>query len=218
MALTAQAQEQQGTKRTVIMILVILLHVACLWALQNGLARRLVEILPNDIKAKIVEEQKKEEPPPPPPPPPDQAAPPPPFVPPVEVAVASAIEVPVNAITTTSEKPPVTPPPVMAPKQQVIIGPRVDMKKSLGSCDELYNESSALKRDNAAGSVVVRCTIASNGRCNDPSVAKASGNDAIDTLGTRCAKELLRFVPGTVDGAVQTQVYEFKLTFKPKER
>jgi len=217
MALTAQAEQQQGTKRTVIMILVILLHVACLWALQNGLARRLVDILPKDIKTEIIKEEKKEEPPPPPPPPPDQA-PPPPFVPPVEVAIASPMEAPVNTITTTQEKPPAVTPPVMAPRQQVVTGPRVDMKKSLGSCDELYNESAALKRDNAAGSVVVRCTIASNGRCNDPSVAKGSGNEAIDALGTRCAKELLRFVPGTVDGAVQTQVYEFKLTFKPKER
>jgi len=216
MALTAQAAEQQGAKRTIIFIVVVLMHLGGFWALQNGLARRLVEILPNDIQTKILKDEKKEEPPPPPPPPPDQQAPPPPFVPPVEVAIAFPQEVAVNTITTTNEKPPTVTPPVMAPRQQVVVGPRVDMKKSLGSCDELY--TSSLQRDNAAGTVVVRCTIGSNGRCNDPAVSGTSGNEAIDGLGKRCAKELLRFVPGSVDGVAQTQVYEFKLTFKAKER
>ncbi len=133
MALTASAEAKQGTRRTIIMILVILIHVVALWGLQNGLARRLVEILPNDIKAEIIKDEKKEEPPPPPPPPPDQVVPPPPFVPPVEVAIATPTETPPTAITITNEKPPVTAPPVMAPKQQVVVAPRVDMKKSLGS-------------------------------------------------------------------------------------
>ena len=215
MALTAQAAEQQGAKRTVIMILVILIHVLALWALQNGLARRLVEILPNDIKTEIIKEEKKEEPPPPPPPPPDQQTPPPPFVPPVEVAIAVPVEAPVNTITTTNEKPAVSA-PIMAPRQPVIVRPHVDMRKSLGSCDDLYNESSALKRDNAQGVVVVKCTIGANGKCPDPAIGQSSGNEALDQLATKCSKDLLRFTPGTVDGAIQPTVLEFKLNFKPQ--
>ena len=216
MALTAQAEEQQGLKRTSILVIVILIHVAGYVALQSGLARRLVEILPKDIKTEIIKEETKEEPPPPPPPPPPDQVPPPPFIPPVEVALAPLAEPPPTTIVGNSEKPPTVTAPVMQPRQPTVVGPRVDMKKSLGSCDELY--TSSLQRENAAGTVVVRCTIGTNGRCNDPAVANSSGNEAIDGLGKRCAKELLRFTPGTVDGVVQAQTYDFKLTFRAKER
>ena len=216
MALTASAEESQGAKRTIVMILVIAIHVVALWGLQNGLARRLVELLPNDIKTEIIKEDKKEEPPPPPPPPPDQATPPPPFVPPVEVAISTPMEAPPTAITTTSEKPPVTAAPVMAPKQTVVVRPRVDARKSLGDCQELYSASPALQRDGAQGTVIVRCTIGSSGKCPDASVAQSSGVEALDGLATKCAKDLLRFSPRSVDGVVQPVVYDFKVTFKPK--
>ncbi|MES1190829.1 MAG: TonB family protein [Steroidobacter sp.] len=212
MALTASAEAQQGTKRTVIMILVIGLHLVAFWALQNGLARRLVEVLPNDIKTKIIEE-KKEEPPPPPPPPPDVQAPPPPFVPPVEVAIATPMETPPTAITTTTEKPPVSA-PIMQPRQPVVVSARVDLKRSRGSCDELY--TSALQRENAEGIVVIECAIDKEGRCRDPRVADSSGNGEIDKLGQKCARDLLRFIPGSVDGVVGPTNLKFRLNFKPK--
>jgi protein TonB len=172
-------------------------------------------LLPNDIKTEIIKEEKKEEPPPPPPPPPDQATPPPPFVPPVEVAIATPMEAPPTAITTTSEKPPVTAPPIMAPKQ-VVVKAHVDFKKSLGTCDDLYNQSSALKRDGAQGSVVVRCTIGTNGKCADAAITESSGIDGLDQLAVKCSRELLRFTPGTVDGAAQATVLDFRLKFKPQ--
>ena len=212
MALTATAEAQQGTKRTIVLIIVILLHLGAFWALQNGLARRLVDILPNDIKTKIIEE-KKDEPPPPPPPPPDAQTPPPPFVPPVEVTIATPSEAPVNTITTTTEKPPITLPPI---RQPVVVRAHVDVKKSRGSCDDLYNESSALKRDGAKGVVVIRCTIGKDGKCPDPGVVNSSGVEELDKLGQRCAKDLLRFTPGTVDGVVQPTTLEFRLNFKPQ--
>ncbi|WP_431020890.1 energy transducer TonB [Burkholderia cepacia] len=71
----------------------IALHLVLIWALVNGLATRVVQIVQQPIEARIIAPVK---PPPPPPPPkpvekvvskPRVTAPPPPFVPPPEVHV-----------------------------------------------------------------------------------------------------------------------------------
>jgi protein TonB len=195
MALTASAEAQQGTKRTVIMILVIGLHLVALWALQNGLARRLVEVLPNDNKTKIIEE-KKEEPPPPPPPPPDVQAPPPPFVPPVEVAIATPMETPPTAITTTTEKPPLTVPPVMAPAANIHKA-GFDPKHPIRSSEDFYPEASI--RAGEEGVTVVEIYVSPEGRVTDARIKTSSGFDRLDQAAIRYVKTW-RMLPQTRDG------------------
>jgi protein TonB len=91
--------------------IVIALHLLLGWALVNGLARRVVEVLKAPIETKIIEEIKKPPPDTPPPPPPKLAAPPPPFIPPPEINIQMPVVQQAPAITVVQT----TPPPVVAP-------------------------------------------------------------------------------------------------------
>ena len=84
----AQQQRQPG-KHAIGIGNVLALHPVLGWALVNGLAQRLVEVIKSPLETKIIEEVKPPPPPPPEnlPPPPKFAPPPPSFVPPPEVNV-----------------------------------------------------------------------------------------------------------------------------------
>ncbi len=68
---------------------VIVMHIILGWALLNGLARKVVEVVKGPIETKIIEEVKPPPPPPPEnlPPPPKLPPPPPAFMPPPEVQI-----------------------------------------------------------------------------------------------------------------------------------
>jgi protein TonB len=100
-----------------------LLHVALVYALVTGLAKKVVDVVRAPIETKVIEEVKK--PPPPPeivvPPPPRLEAPPPPFIPPPEVQIATPPppQPTITAVTPTPPPAPVViapapPPPVAA--------------------------------------------------------------------------------------------------------
>ncbi|MEO7056260.1 MAG: TonB family protein [Caldimonas sp.] len=78
-------------------VLVVLLHVALVWALLNGLARKIIDVVRPPIETKVIEEPKK---PPPPlqvvalPPPTQFEPPPPPFIPPPEIRIKPPPPVP----------------------------------------------------------------------------------------------------------------------------
>ena len=55
-------------RRIVVFLFIILFHALLIWALANGLARKVVEVLAPPIQTDIIEEMKQDEPPPPPPP------------------------------------------------------------------------------------------------------------------------------------------------------
>ena len=67
----AQQQRNPGKHLSGFMIVVVL-HVVLGWALLNGLARKIVEVVKAPIETKIIDEVK-----PPPPPPPENLPPPP---------------------------------------------------------------------------------------------------------------------------------------------
>ena len=77
--------------------LVVLLHVVIIYALASGLAAQMIQKLPDELKAEVVQEKPPEQEKLPPPPPPDLTKPPPPFVPPPDIAIADTG--PSNAIT-----------------------------------------------------------------------------------------------------------------------
>ena len=121
------AQQQRSWGRHAPSILaVIVLHIVIGWALVNGLARRVIEVMKAPIETKIIEEIKKPPPDVPPPPPPKLAAPPPPFIPPPEINIEIPKVTPPPTITTvTTTPPPPGPPPVarptvVAPPQPVV--------------------------------------------------------------------------------------------------
>jgi len=111
------SQERSWGKHAPSIMLVVALHIAIGYALVNGLARKVVELVKAPIETKIIEEIKKPPPPDvPPPPPPKMAAPPPPFIPPPEIQIQQPVIVPPPTITTQSTTPPPPgPPPVYVP-------------------------------------------------------------------------------------------------------
>lgn len=112
--------------------LVVAFHVLIVYALVNGLAKKVVDVVRAPIETRLIEEVTKPPPPPdpvPPPPPervvappPKQPPPPPPFVPPAEVIVTAPAPVAptITAVIPTPPPAPVeivpTPPPVVEPE------------------------------------------------------------------------------------------------------
>ena len=110
------AQEQRNpAKHMVGIAVVILLHIALVYALVNGLATKVLEVVKKPLETQIIEEIKPPPPPPPPvqlPPPPKFVTPPPPYIPPPEVQVN--VPPPPNAIQVATNVVPTVSPPIAA--------------------------------------------------------------------------------------------------------
>ncbi len=165
---------------------VLVLHAILGWALMNGLAQRLVEVIKSPIETKIIEEVKKEEPPPPPdlPPPPKFAPPPPSFVPPPEVNV-NPPPTPAPTITTTTVAPPpapvfIQPPPAPAAPPAPPAPPRVAARPAIanaGACAPTGADyPPAAQRAETTGTTVVRFTIGPDGRLVDSAIVRSAGS------------------------------------------
>src|SRR5437868_2425713 len=87
-------------QRGVSLLVVVGIHIGLGFALIAGLQSGMLDKLPEELKAEVV--QPKDDVKPPPPPPPDLAKPPPPFVPPPEIVIQQAAPAP--TITTVLHK------------------------------------------------------------------------------------------------------------------
>ena len=192
-------QEQRNPGKHMVGIGVVLgLHVLLGWALLNGLAQRMVEVIKGPIETKIIEEVKPPPPPPPEnlPPPPKFAPPPPSFVPPPEVVVNPPPTV-APVITTTTVAPPpapvrIAPPPVAAPPAPPAPPPpppappppppppRGAAKTAIGNVAACApkNEDypAAAVRAEATGTTRVRFTVDATGKLSNAEVVKAAGS------------------------------------------
>src|ERR1700753_1902593 len=122
--------ETSGT-RGVSLLCVGAIHVGLSFALIAGLKSGMLDKLPEELKAEVV--QPKDEVKPPPPPPPDMVKPPPPFVPPPEINVATDAPV-TNAITAVQNVAPT--PPTPAPPAPVLTPSKA--VGSTHSCTSFY--------------------------------------------------------------------------------
>ncbi|MBL8306257.1 MAG: TonB family protein [Rubrivivax sp.] len=166
--------------------LVVALHLVLGWALLNGLAQRLVEVIKSPLETKIIEEVKPPPPPPPEnlPPPPKFAPPPPSFVPPPEVNV-NPPPTPAPTITTTQVAPPPqpftpTPAPVVAPPAPPA-PPRVAAKPAIANVADCAPTAddypAAAKRAEATGTTRIRFTIGPDGRlAGSPEIVRSAGS------------------------------------------
>ncbi|MEX3557592.1 MAG: energy transducer TonB [Burkholderia sp.] len=151
-------------------IAIVLLHVVLIYALLNGLATKVVQVIQQPIETRIIEPVK---PPPPLPmpvvklPPPKFA--PPPFVPPPE------LQTPVVHQTTPMVSAPVTvPPPVAAPAPKPVshkvgvVCPNSDQIR--GSI--LYPQGA--QENNITGDVLIEFTVDANGKITNERVAQSA--------------------------------------------
>src|SRR5688500_6320765 len=159
------------TRRTLVFLLIVLLHVGMVWALNSGLSQSVVQVVLGPSETRMIDEAPKVDEPPPPPPPKIET--PPPFVPPPEVAIDIPMDVaPATAITQTTTQKPVQQPPIQKAAPAVAsTAPKVDPKRPPTKPD--YPASS--RRAGEAGTVVLDLYILPNGRVGDAKVQKSSG-------------------------------------------
>ena len=207
----AQQQRNPGKHMTGFAV-VVLLHLLLGWALVNGLARKMVEVIKGPIETKIIEEVKPPPPPPPDnlPPPPKTAPPPPSFVPPPEVQIAN--QAPAPTITTTQVAPPpapvaiapapapvpvpAPPPPAPAPPPA---RPAVAAKIDVASCEKPEYPAAAARAE-ATGITKIRFVVDATGAVSKAEVERAAGSSREHRLLDRTAVDALskcRFKPGT---------------------
>lgn len=203
-------QQRNPTKHVVGLGVVIVMHIILGWALLNGLARKVVEVVKGPIETKIIEEVKPPPPPPPEnlPPPPKLPPPPPAFMPPPEVQIQNPAPAP--AITVQTVPPPPAPPVTIAPPPAPEAPPappapsRVAPQVNFNTDCTKPSYPPAAARAEATGVVRIKVTVGIDGHATATEIAKSSGPSREHKLLDRAAEAAIRdtckFKPGTVDG------------------
>lgn len=212
-------QQRNPTKHMVGVGVVVLMHILLGWAVLNGLARRVVEVVRGPIETKIIEEVKPPPPPPPEnlPPPPKLPPPPPAYMPPPEIKIETPPP-PAPTITVQTVPPPPAPPVTIAPPPApeappappappaapVRVAPHVNFNTD---CVKPFYPPAAARAE-ATGVSRIKVTVGTDGRVTATEIAKSSGPTREHKLLDRAAEAAIRdtceFKPGTVDGKPQT--------------
>ncbi len=203
------AQQQRNPGKHVVGVgIVIVLHLMLGWALVNGLAQRLVDVIKAPIETKIIDEVKPPPPPPPEnlPPPPKFAPPPPSFVPPPEVNVnpppmaaptitTTQVAPPPQAVTI---QPPAPPAPPAPPPPRVAARPAIANVAACAPTNSDYPRA-ALKSE-ATGTTKIRFQIDATGKMVGAEVLRSAGPTREHKMLDRIAVEKLgdcTFRPGS---------------------
>ena len=200
-------QQRDPGKHAVGIGIVVVMHILLGWALLNGLARTVIDVIKGPIETKIIEETKP--PPPPPenlPPPPKFAPPPPSFVPPPEVVV-NPPPTPAPTITTTTVAPPPAPvviapaapeaPPAPPAPPRVAARPAIGNVKACAPGPEDY--PAVAVKEEATGTTRVRFTVDATGKLSASEVVRSAGasraHKALDRVAVTKLSEC-KFSPG----------------------
>jgi len=178
--------------------LVAALHVVIIYALASGLAARMVNKLPDELKAEVVQQKPPEEEKTPPPPPPDLAKPPPPFVPPPDFTI-QADTGPSSAISNVQSR------------QAVAQMTRPTTRGRKHDCQSGYPPIS--RRLGEVGSVLLKFTVNADGTVANVAVSKSSGYSRLDEAAVRCAADW-EYHPATQGGKPIAINYEASVVYR----
>jgi periplasmic protein TonB len=202
-----QAQSGSGSKRTIVGLAILGLHLLIGWAFVTGFVNKIANNIAKDVQVSLIKEQEVKEAPPPPPKP-RLDLPPPVSVPTPIVNINIPIEAP--AIVTTNRPPP---PPAPIVQRAVPATPVTTVR--LPECNEDYYPAQA-KRLEQEGSVTVKvCVNAANKIEGAIEVVTSSGFPLLDEAAGKCIAQG-RYKAGTVDGKPATTCKQLKLTYKLK--
>ena len=203
------------SRRSLVLVLIVLLHVGFFWALNSGLSKSVVDVVFGPIETRVIEEQKQEEKAPPPPP--TKMETPPPFVPPPEVAIELPAETNTTAITqVTTQRPVAPPPPPPAEHKEVKVAPKIDTRR-IPSSEEYYPP--AAKRAGEQGTATVAFYVAEDGKITEVKIQESSGSERLDEGALKYVKQWPRSAvsAGTIDGKPTGMWHAIRVTFKLKD-
>jgi protein TonB len=205
-----------NTRQIKVVSTVVLLHVAALWALQQGLLQRAVEVfVPATVIASITAPAL------PPAPQPQQKVPPPaprqPQVQPTPAPVLTRDTTPApNAPVVAANPVPVALPPI-APAPAAPAPARVELPSSVA--DYLNNPPppypALSKRLREEGKVVVRVLIGIDGLPKEAKVVQSSGYERLDNAAYNAVMGW-RYVPGKRGGVPTAMNFDVPLIFELK--
>ena len=148
---------------------VVLLHAIAIYALANGLARKVVDVLKKPLEVNIIEELKSLPPPPPQkvlPPPRQAVEPPPAYVPPPEIQVQAPPVQQVITVTTTAP-----PPPVVAASPVASVGVACPNYRDVIS---RVQSPAQAQRLGLSGEVLVEFIVSPTGTVSEVTVTKST--------------------------------------------
>ena len=204
----AQQQRSPGKHLTGI-VAVLILHAVLGYALINGLATKVMDVIKKPTETKIIEEVKKLPPPDtPPPPPPKMVQILPTFVPPPEVMVQAPVTAPVIS-NRTAVAPPVYAPPAPPAPVAAVAPPSVGVacpNSQLIRTEIKYPPQA--RKDGLQGEVMVEFTLTTSGEIKDIDI-KSSTNRAFNSVSISATRQ---FKCSAQARDVRVQVpYSFKL-------
>ena len=210
LAMAAYAQDTAFiSRRAIVLVVIILLHVLLAYGLATGLARRAMEIIAPPIQTTIVEEVQQHDLPPPPPPPEFER--PPVEVPPPDINIDIPAEpTQSTAITDVTDKHVAAAPPPARATNRV---PPSTGKNFPNSADYYPPASMRLGEE---GSAAVHVCVGPNGKpSEEPTIMKSSGSARLDEGAIKLAKAG-HYNPGTEDGKPVTACVNFSIKFQLK--
>jgi protein TonB len=207
---------------------VVVFHVAALWALQQGLIQRAIEVIvPVEMLSQIIEPPKPTPPPPPPPAPPVPVKQPvvklkTPTLPPPPQPQAIADPTPAPNAPTGVTTPPAPLPPIETPVAVTPAPPPpppAPPKVELPSSDAAYLQNPTpvypqiSKRLNEQGKVLVRVFINASGVPERTEIKRSSGFDRLDRAAVEYVMKC-RYVAGKVNGVAQGMWYDAPVNYQ----
>jgi protein TonB len=197
------------TRRGLVFVIIVGLHVGMYYVLNSGLSQHLVDVVLGPIETRMIEEAPDVDEPPPPPPPKIET--PPPFVPPPEVSIELPVETTTStAIQTVTNVRPQAPPPPVPQATIPRTAPKSDPRRPLSQPE--YPPSS--RRAGEAGTVILEVYVLETGRVGEARVKQSSGFPRLDEAAVREVKRSWRLVPGTENGKPVPMWGQFAVTFK----
>ena len=205
------ASAQKLSRKSIVAIVVIGIHVLFAFGLILGTAVKYVPQLAEALDMRLLkheEEQEKKEPPPPPP----DFKPPPVQTPMLDLPIVSGPPPPA-AIVKAPE--PAKPAPAKPAAPAAIVQAKIAKGVNLGdACSSYY--PSASRRLSEEGSVVLLIFIAPNGKVSETKVETSSGFARLDEAAEKCVKSQGRFEPTKVGteaiGSWQRMKWTWRLT------
>lgn len=212
----AYADQQMSGNRVIAIILVVLIHVAAIYAMVTGLAYEAVKKAIEHVTTVNVNEP----PPPPPktpPPPPPTNAPPPPVAPPppINVSVAppqiqTVPNIPPPAPPVINVAPPAPPPPAPPPPPQ---RPNPVPKGNPGSWVSNDDYPARAISEEESGTTGFMLTVGPDGRPTGCSITRSSGHQDLDNTACSLLMRRARFQP-KLDGSGNPTTGTWSSSFK----